>query len=81
MLYETAFPELKKSHSKMPNSRDILNRLDKLQEKKNTLMQEYSSSKSTMYELYKIRKNYGIYIGKGLSGNDSYKKGAVALSD
>jgi len=35
-----------------------------LQEKKNTLMQEYSSTKSTMDELYKIRKNYGIYIGK-----------------
>ena len=27
-------------------------------------MQEYSSSKSTMDELYKIRKNYGIYMGK-----------------
>ena len=32
--------------------------------KKNTLMKEYSSSKSTMDELYKIRKNYGIYMGK-----------------
>lgn len=45
-------------------TRDILDRLDKLQEKKNTLMQEYSSSKSTIDELYKIRKNYGIYIFK-----------------
>jgi len=44
--------------------RYILDKLDKLQEKKNTLMQEYSSSKSTMDELYKIRKNYDIYIGK-----------------
>ena len=35
-----------------------------LQEKKNTLMQEYSSTKSTMDELYQIRKNYGIYMGK-----------------
>lgn len=26
-------------------------------------MQEYSSSKSIMNELYKIRKNYGIYMG------------------
>ena len=42
----------------------ILSKLDKLQEKKNTLMQEYSSTKSTMDELYKIRKNYGIYMGK-----------------
>lgn len=63
-LYENALSELKKSYSKLPNSKDILDKLDKLQEKKNTLMQEYSSSKSIMNELYKIRKNYGIYMGK-----------------
>ena len=55
-LYENALSELKKSYSKLPDSKDILSKLDKLQEKKNTLMQEYSSSKSTMDELYKIRK-------------------------
>ncbi|HEO6601139.1 TPA: relaxase/mobilization nuclease domain-containing protein [Streptococcus agalactiae] len=64
ILYENALSELKKSYSKLPNSKDILDRLDKLQEKKNTLMQDYSSSKSTMDELYKIRKNYGIYMDK-----------------
>ena len=64
-LYENALSELKKSYFKMPNSRHILDKLDKLQEKKNTLiMQEYSSSKSTMDELYRIRKNYGIYMSK-----------------
>lgn len=63
-LYENALSELKKSYSKLPDSKDILSKLDKLQEKKNTLMQEYSSSKSTMDELYKIRKNYRIYMGK-----------------
>ena len=42
----------------------ILAELNKLREKKNTLMQEYSPSKSTIDELYKIRKNYGIYMGK-----------------
>ena len=63
-LYENALSELKKSYSKLPDSKDILSKLDKLQEKKNTLMQEYSSSKSTMNKLYKIRKNYGIYMGK-----------------
>lgn len=63
-LYENALSKLKKSYSKLPNSKNILAELDKLQEKKNTLMQEYSSSKSTMGELYKIRKNYGIYMGK-----------------
>lgn len=64
ILYENALSELKKSYSKLPNSKDILDRLDKLQAKKDTLMQEYSSSKSTMDELYQIRKNYGIYMGK-----------------
>lgn len=63
-LYENALSELKKSYSKLPNSKDILAELDKLQEKKNTLMQEYSSSKSTMDELYQTRKNYGIYMDK-----------------
>ena len=63
-LGENALSELKKSYSKLPNSKDILYRLDKLQEKKNTLMQEYSSTKSIMDELYQIRKNYGIYMGK-----------------
>jgi len=63
-LYENALSELKKSYSKLPNSKDILDKLDKLNEKKNTLMQEYSSSKSAMDELYKIRKNYDIYMGK-----------------
>ena len=63
-LYENVLSELKKSYSKLPNSKDILAKLNKLQEKKNTLMQEYSSTKSTLDELYQIRKNYGIYIGK-----------------
>ncbi|HEL0567416.1 TPA: relaxase/mobilization nuclease domain-containing protein [Streptococcus equi subsp. zooepidemicus] len=63
-LYETALSKLKKSYSKLPNTKDILNRLDTLQEKKNTLMQEYSSSKSMMDDLYRIRKNYEIYMGK-----------------
>ena len=62
--YEGTLAKLKKSYSKLPDSKDILDKLDKLQEKKNTLMQEYSSTKSTMDELYKIRKNYGIYMGK-----------------
>ena len=64
MLYENALSDLKKSYSKLPNSKDILKELDSLHEKKNTLMQEYSSSKSDMKELYQIRKNYEKYMGK-----------------
>lgn len=63
-LYQNALSDLKKSYSKLPNSKDILATLDSLHEKKNTLMQEYSSTKSDMKELYQIRKNYEKYMGK-----------------
>ena len=62
--YQNALDELKKVYSKLPDTKDILNQLDLLYEKKNTLMQEYSSTKSDMNELYQIRKNYEKYIGK-----------------
>ncbi|MDK7721712.1 hypothetical protein QP555_01610 [Peptoniphilus lacrimalis] len=64
ILYEKVLANLKKSYSKMPNSKQIFEELEKLNEKKNTLMQEYSSSKSEMTELYQIRKNYEKYMGK-----------------
>lgn len=44
--------------------KQIFEELEQLKEKKNTLMQEYSSSKSEMTELYKIRKNYENYMRK-----------------
>ena len=64
ILYEKSLADLKKSYSKMPNSKQIFEKLEKLNKKKNTLMQEYSSSKSEMTELYQIRKNYEKYIEK-----------------
>ena len=64
ILYEKVLANLKKSYSKMPNSKQIFEELEKLNEKKNTLMQEYSSSKSEMTELYQIRKNYEKYMEK-----------------
>ena len=63
-FYENALSDLKKYYSKLPNSKDILKELDSLHEKKNTLMQEHSSVKSDMKELYQIRKNYEIYMGR-----------------
>ena len=59
-----AISDLAKIDLNNKNIMAILDKLDKLQEKKNTLMQEYSSTKSTMDELYQIRKHYGIYMGK-----------------
>ena len=64
LLYENALEALKKSYSKMPNSKLIFEELEKLNKKKNTLMQEYSSAKTEMIELYQIRKNYEQYMGK-----------------
>lgn len=62
--YQNALAELKKVYSKLPDTKDILNQLDLLHKKKNTLMQEYSSTKSNMNELYQIRKNYEKYMCK-----------------
>ncbi len=62
--YHNALSELKKAYSKLPDTKDILKQLDLLHEKKNTLMQEYSSIKTDMNELYQIRKNYEQYMGK-----------------
>lgn len=62
--YQNALTEVKKNYSKLPDTKDILNQLDLLYEKKNTLMLEYSSTKSAMNELYQIRKNYEQYMGK-----------------
>ena len=64
LLYENALDALKKSYSKMPNSKLIFEELEKSNKKKNTLMQEYSSAKTEMIELYQIRKNYEEYMGK-----------------
>lgn len=63
-IYENALSDLKKSYSKLPNSKNVLQELYSLNKKKNTLMQEYSSAKSEMTELYQIRKNYEKYMGK-----------------
>ncbi len=63
-LYNSAIKELKKDYEKLPDSKNILEELDALDEKKNTLIQEYSSVKSNIDELYKIRKNYDTYMEK-----------------
>ena len=63
-VYKIAAKEILENYKKLLNTKETLSKLDELQEKKNTLIQEYSSTKSTMDELYQIRKNYGIYMGK-----------------
>lgn len=64
ILYQNALKNLKKSYAKLPNTKRILTQLDLLQEKKNTLFQEYSSTKNSISELYQFRKNYEKYLGE-----------------
>ena len=62
-VYKIAAKEILENYKNLPNTKEILSSLDKLQEKKNTLMQKYSSIKSNMTKLYKIKRNYKTYIG------------------
>lgn len=63
-LYKVAAADLLKTYKKLPDTKEILSELDSLQEKKNTLMKEYSESKSNMDDLFIIRKNFEQYMGK-----------------
>ena len=70
--YETDLAKLKKSYSKLPDSKDILDKLDKLQEKK-----EYSNARVFFYKIY-----YGRALSntKELWNLHGQGNGEVALS-
>ena len=63
-LYTVASKAIMNSHKSVPKSKDILAELDQLQEKKNTLMQEYSRSNDFFSELVQYKKNYEIYMDR-----------------
>ncbi|WP_347162070.1 relaxase/mobilization nuclease domain-containing protein [Peptostreptococcus anaerobius] len=63
-VYKIAAKEILENYKKLPNTKEILFKLDKLQEKKNTLMQEYSFNKEQFSDLVQYRKNYENYYGK-----------------
>ena len=63
-LYTVASKAIIKTYDSVPKSKDILKKLDLLQEKKNTLMQEYSKSNSLFSELVQYKKNYENYMDK-----------------
>ena len=63
-LYKVAAADLLKTYKILPDTKEILAELDTLQEKKNTLMKEYSDSKINMDDLFVIRKNFEQYMGK-----------------
>ena len=63
-VYKVAATEILKHYKKLPNTKELLEEIDSLQEKKNTLMKEYSESKIMMNDLFLIRKNFEQYMGK-----------------
>lgn len=63
-VYKVAATEILKHYKKLPNTKELLVEIDGLQEKKNTLMKEYSESKDMLNDLYLIRKNFEQYMGK-----------------
>ena len=63
-VYKIVAKEILENYKKLPNTKEILSKLDELQEKKNTLMQEYSLNKEQFSDLVQYRKNYENYYGK-----------------
>ncbi|KXB34482.1 hypothetical protein HMPREF3187_01389 [Aerococcus christensenii] len=55
-VYKIAAKEILENYKKLPNNKEILTRLDELQEKKNTLMQEYSLNKEQFSDLVQYMK-------------------------
>ena len=62
--YKNALEFLKQYYSKMPTSKEIFKELEDLEQKKNTLLKEYSQIKNSNLELNKIKNNYKIFIYK-----------------
>ena len=63
-LYTVASKAIMETYESVPKSKEILAQLDDLQEKKNTLMQEYSKSNDSFAELIQYKKNYENYMDK-----------------
>ena len=66
-LYTVASKAIIETYDTVPKSKDILTELDKLQEKKNTLMEEYSNTNELFLELIQYKDNYNIYQNKDLT--------------
>ena len=73
-VYKIAAKEILENYKKLPNTKEILFKLDKLQEKKNTLMQEYSFNKEQFSDLVQYRKNYKKYYGNEIERQNTISK-------
>ena len=56
--YKNALKFLKHHYYKMPTTKEIFKELENLEQKKNTLLKEYSQINNQVYKLNKIHKNY-----------------------
>lgn len=62
--YKNALNFLKQYYSKMPTTKEIFKKLEDLEQKKNTLLKEYSQIKNSNHKLNKIKNNYKAFIYK-----------------
>lgn len=64
--YKNALKFLKHYYSKMPTTKEIFKEVEDLDQKKNTLLKEYSQIKNSNLELNKIKNNYKKIMTKNL---------------
>lgn len=62
--YKKALENLKKEYETFPSSKDILERLEQIEEKKENIYKEYSAINTQNSELNLIKNNYEKYINK-----------------
>ena len=62
--YKNDLKFLKQYYSKMPTTKEIFEEFEDLEQKKNTLIKEYSQIKNSNLELNKIKNNYKTFIYK-----------------
>ena len=62
--YKNDLKFLKQYYSKMPTTKEIFEEFEDLEQKKNTLIKEYSQIKNSNHKLNKLKNNYKTFIYK-----------------
>ena len=62
--YKNDLKFLKQYYSKMPTTKEIFEKFEDLEQKKNTLIKEYSQIKNSNHKLNKLKNNYKTFIYK-----------------
>lgn len=61
MVYKVAATEILKHYKKLPNTKELLKKLNTLDQKKSKLLSDYSNSKSALDKLFAIRRNFKTF--------------------